>query len=70
MIPTPKAMRALIQIGERTQIQDHAITLVSFRVMNTRVRSPTNPIPPDDDVSVLIVFYLLVMVMRNSLSIP
>lgn len=38
----------VIQIGDRTHHQDHVIIFRSFKVMNTIVRSPTNPIPPDD----------------------
>ena len=51
---------ALIQIGDNTHHHDHAMTLQSFRVMNTMVRRPAKPIPPD------VLLFVLLMVVDNS----
>lgn len=40
----PKRKNALIQIGESTHHQDHAIFSSSLSVTNTMVNNPTNPI--------------------------
>lgn len=40
-----KALK-LIQMGDSTHHQDHAITPVSLRTMKAIVKAPTNPIPP------------------------
>ena len=45
-----------IQIGDNTHSQDHAITLVSFKMINTIVNKPGNFIPDDDDDELLIIF--------------
>jgi hypothetical protein len=45
----------LIQIGERTNHQDHVMTSQSFRVIKTMVRRPTKPIPPEDEVLLLLI---------------
>lgn len=37
----------LIQMGDNTQIQDQAITLVSLRPINKMVNQPVNPIPEE-----------------------
>ena len=56
----PKAIAKLIHIGAKTQNQDHVIKPVSFKVMNTIVKSPANPMPPLvellDDELLLILF--------------
>jgi hypothetical protein len=50
----------LIQIGERTNHQDHVITSQSFRVIKTMVRRPTKPIPPEDEVLLLLIVVLFI----------
>jgi hypothetical protein len=35
--------------GDKTQNHDHVIFPKSFNVINTIVRSPANPIPPDEE---------------------
>jgi len=42
--------------GNKTQNHDQFITLHNFSVMNTIVRSPTNPIPFDDEFSLIFIF--------------
>ena len=46
------------------------MTLVSFSTMNTIVRSPQNPIPPDgdDDVFAILLYFLVVAVEWNQTS--
>ena len=44
---TPRKIDIGTHIGERTHHHDHAIAPHSFRVMNTIVRSPKNPIPDE-----------------------
>jgi hypothetical protein len=51
----PKPM--LIQIGDSTQSQDHAITPHSFSVINTIVNRRAKPIP--DDVLLLLLLIVL-----------
>ena len=41
-----------IHMGPNTHHHDQLMTWVSLSVMNTMVRSPANPIPPDDDLEV------------------
>jgi hypothetical protein len=59
-----------IHVGARTQNHDHSMTLVSFSTMNTIVRSPKNPIPPDedDDVFAILLYFLVVAVEWNQTS--
>ena len=40
-------INAGIHIGHNTHHQDHVITLHNFNTINTRVRLPINPIPPE-----------------------
>ncbi len=40
------AQIAEIHIGENTHIQDHSITLATFKIINRIVRNDTIPIPP------------------------
>ncbi len=46
-IDNPKPMD--IHIGDSTQIQVQLIIPISFRVINTTVNNPINPIPEDED---------------------
>lgn len=57
-----------IHNGDNTHHHDQSILPISFRVMNTIVRSPQNPIPPfddeDDDAIFLFPFAKSVMFYR------
>lgn len=44
----PAIRIAVIQSGESTHAQDHAICPVSFRMMKATVRSPAKPTPSDE----------------------
>ena len=44
-------------IGDKTHSQDQLITFVNLSVINTMVSRPAKPIPPDDDV-LLLMFYV------------
>lgn len=50
-----------IKIGDKTHHQLQSMYFVNFKVMNTIVSSPANPIPPDDVEFLLIItsFYIL-----------
>lgn len=43
---TTKVIAAEIQMGDNTHHHDHVIFPRSFRIINTMVNSPVNPIPP------------------------
>lgn len=46
-----------IKIGDKTHHQLQSMYFVNFKVMNTIVNSPANPIPPDDVEFLLMFFY-------------
>lgn len=45
-----------INIGDTTHHQLQSMYFVNFKVMNTIVSNPANPIPPDD-VEFLLIFF-------------
>lgn len=67
MITITKKSTMLIQIGERTQSQGHAITPPSFSPIKRTVSKPVKPIPLDDDVDIVILIKPNWSVIRNLL---
>lgn len=55
-----------IHIGDNTHHHDQSILPISFRVMNTTVSRPQNPMPPDDEDDSLLMFYYLMIFERVS----
>lgn len=61
-----------IHSGLNTHHQDHVATIVvsvSFKIINTIVNNPTNPIPPDEEDEedeLLIITYI----KRESIRLP
>lgn len=55
-----------IHSGLRTHNHDQAITLVSFKTMNTIANNPQNPIPPDFVVDNT----LLMLVIKLKVHVP
>jgi hypothetical protein len=58
-----------IHIGDNTHHQDQSILSISFRVINTMVSKPTNPIPLDEDeLDLLILSFLPIIKLFSNTS--